>query len=260
MDNYLKEAFLRPANLTALGVAAFCSVIAVGMGGWPLLIFPVAAEILYLRRRSRSPRFRIWVRKTKGLGGALMDNHARDELTAQLDAQNRSRYRRFQKTYHDILEKTGNESAQQWFLVEESLRKIEGMRDGYLRLLHAYHRSVELLRRTDEKALRNEMEDEKRKLESAHGEAAEIREKNLGLITERLEHLDKVKNEVEVIKAQLELMENTLALLRDKALTMEKPADIDTHLELAVQNMSDAEIFSDRMENLLAGTLNRTKF
>ncbi len=251
MNNYIKEAFLRPGNLAALGVAGFCSIIAVGLGGWPLLVIPVAAEALYLRLRSRSAPFRIWVRKNKGLGGALFDIELREKLAAELGGRNRLRYLRFLNIYYDILEKTCDESAPEWFLVEESLRKIEGMRDGYLRLLHAYHSSVELIRRTDDNDLRAEMDSERETIESSEGEAREIREKTLDLMAQRLEHLEKVRGEVEVIRAQLEHMENTLTLLRDKAVTLEKPAQIDTHIELAVQNMSDAEIISGRMENLL---------
>ena len=257
MDNYVKEAFFRPENLAAVGVAAFCSVLAAGLGGWPLLILPIGGEILYLRLRSRSPRFRLWVRKHKGLGGALFDADLRERLVDELDGQNRSRYQRFLNLYHDILEKTGDESAQGWFLVEESLRKIEGMRDGYLRLLHAYHRSVELVRRGDEKALRDEIGKDRGELENARGEAKDIKEKTLKLMEERLDHLGKVRGEIEIIKAQLELMESTLSLLRDKAAAMEKPAEIDSHLELAVQNMNDAEVFSGRMESLLVDVMKR---
>lgn len=60
---YVKEAFLMPPNLVALGVGVAAAVMLPFTG--PILLGLGAAEALYLRTMSRDPRFQRMVRSRR---------------------------------------------------------------------------------------------------------------------------------------------------------------------------------------------------
>ena len=63
-DSYVKEAFLMPQNLVALGVGVVAAAVLPFTG--PILVGVAVAEGLYLKGMSSHPRFQRMIRSRRG--------------------------------------------------------------------------------------------------------------------------------------------------------------------------------------------------
>ena len=63
-DSYVKEAFLMPQNLVALGVGVVAAVALPFTG--PILLGVAGVEALYLSTLSKNPRFQRMIRSRRG--------------------------------------------------------------------------------------------------------------------------------------------------------------------------------------------------
>jgi hypothetical protein len=227
--NYLKAAFANLYNLSLLagaGLAAFATgdyVIAAGAVGleaiWLILgpdFKPFQRAVNKAEREEREKADRA---RTAKMMETLPERewqraHALDELKREVE--------------HDM---AGNPSFQA-ILLQTELDKLAQLHQSFVQLATACTRAETYLMAVDLKDLNRQMETQKGvEAKMTDPTVREIARKNQQVIAKRLETIEDIQRFLARARGQMNLIENSVRLLRDQVLTMTSPDQIGEQLD-----------------------------
>jgi len=260
--NYTKEAFLHPWNLTFL-IVAMLVAFSVSLTGatWPFdlaLILTAGTELVYLGTMPRSERFRRAVRARRAAEHAKPPSQK--ELFQTLAAPDRRRYARLRKTEKDIRANYRKLNYASQGMLDSHLKKIDGLLESYMKLLYQKERYEFIAQSNTENevvtaidALQKDMEDDTPRVRS-------IKERRMRILEQRLERSKKGQENLEIIEAQLETIEDVIKYIHEQSLTLRNPEEITFQLDTLLSEVEETqasveemeEVFSDPMD-LLTG-------
>lgn len=253
--NYTKEAFLSPWNLTfllvamatAFGVSLFASPDAPWLFN-TILLFAAAAELLYLGIMPKQERFRRVVRSR-----AARERHkppSQKEIWEQLTKANQRRYYRMRDLEKKIASNYRKLSYASQGLLDSHINKIDGLLDSYLNLLHQKERYEQYGRRSTESevvdaiaALREDMEDDSPRVRA-------IKERRLKILEQRLERFKRSHENLEIIEAQLETIEDVIKYIHEQSLTLRNPEEITFQLDMLLSEVEETEASVEQLEDV----------
>jgi hypothetical protein len=251
--NYTKEAFLNPWNLTFLIVAMLTAFFLSGATELSNLVLIVAAalELLYLGIVPRDERFRRVVRARQ----AAEQNKppSQKEIFQLLSRYSQRRYARVRRLERDIKTNYAKFTYASQGILEAHLKKIDGLLDSYLNLLyqkeryeHAAHEDTEIEIARVIEGLRASMTDDIPKVRV-------IKQRRLNVLEQRLERLKRGRDNLAVIDAQIETIEDVILYIHEHSLTMRNPEQITQQLDTLLHDVEDTEASVIEMEELFAG-------
>ncbi len=254
--NYTKEAFLHPWNLTFLIVAmaaAFgTSMIFPGTEFLfnTILLFTAALELLFLGSMPRQERFRRAVKSRQAAVHAKPPTQK--ELYRLLNRPNQRRYARLRDLEKKIESNYRKLSYASQGLLESHISKIDGLLDSYLTLLNQKERYERYGQRTEEKEvvrsigeLREDMIDDPPRVKA-------IKARRLKILEQRLVRFKKSHENLEIIEAQLETIEDVIKYIHEQSLTLRNPEEITYQLDLLLSEVEETEASVGEIEDVFA--------
>src|SRR5258708_2838 len=235
--DYVKAAFKWQYNWIVLAGAATFAMIS--HNTLPLLM-AAGVELMYLSAVPQVARFRRLVRSWK-----MEEEKLRLEWQLARVAQFLPPSLR--KCYEDLLtvcDVIRNNyyrlsSTAQTIFVAQMEDRLRGLTRAYLRMLQSLSLHNEYLRSTNPETIRKQATDLARGLEKCSPKVREINERRLEILKKRFERFDSVRENIAVIPAQCQAIEDVLALIRDQSVTLRDPQEISDQLENLLQDVEN---------------------
>ncbi len=255
--NYTKEAFLNPLNLGFLIAAMLTAFFLSDAGGTVFdvaLIMSFAAELIYLGAMPRNKRFRRSVRARRAA------EHAKPPSTKEmfrlLTKSSQRRYVRLRKLEKEISAHYRKLSYATQGLLESHLRKIDGLLNSYLNMLYQKQRYELSTHSSREREvvqsiahLRTDMLDDSEKVRA-------IKQRRLRVLEQRLQRFKKGVEQLEVLDAQIETIEDVVKYIHEQSLTLRNPEEITFQLDTLLQEVGETEAAISEIEDIFAPTAN----
>ena len=249
--NYTKEAFLSPWNLVFLIMAMVTAFVLTGTGiANFVLLFTAALELLYLGIMPRQERFRRVVRSRK-----MAERNkppSEKEVFRQLTKSSQKRYIRFRNLEKAIRENYEKLSYASQGMLEAHLKKIDDLLDSYLNMLQQKERYERFAQQATEDEvveamarLRDEMKEDPPKVQ-------QIKQKRLDILEKRLAKFKKAHENLAVIEAQLETIEDVTKYIHEQSLTMRNPEEISFQLDTLISEVEETQISIGEIEEVFA--------
>ncbi len=247
--NFTKEAFMSPVNLGFLILALVLALMTGGVAANVLLLFAAAAELLYLGTFPRNERFRRAIRARK-IDERRKEPRDRDvfRTLAKEDQKRYVRFRNMEKAIKDNYAKLPYSSQG---LLDAHLKKLDGLLDAHLNLLQLKERYVQFARRTGESdivdainALRNEMQGDPPRVRA-------IKQRRLTILEKRLDRFKKAGENLAIIEAQLETIEDVTRYVYEQSLTMQNPEEVSFQLDTLMSEVEETQHSMEAIDETL---------
>ena len=134
---------------------------------------------------------------------------------------------------------------------KETEDRLDGLLQGYLRLLHALQQHYEYLRNTDVDRIKKEAAELQRAMPTDPPKVQEINRKRIEILAKRIEKFGKIRENRSVIEAQCGAMEDVLQLIRDQSVTLRDPQQVNDQLEGLVRDVEQTEQTVHEVESIL---------
>ena len=252
--NYTREAFLHPWNLTFMIVSMMVAFgISLTGATWPFdlaLIMTAGLELVYLGTMPRNERFRRAVRSRKAVEHAKPPSQK--ELFQNLEKQNQRRYARLRKIETDIRGNYRKLSYASQGMLDSHLAKINGLLDSYLKLLYQKERyQFSTKTATEEEVLRT-IENLRKDMEDDTPRVRAIKERRLRILEQRLDRSKKGSENLEIIEAQLETIEDVIKYIEEQSLTLRNPEEISFQLDTLLSEVEETQASVVELEEVFA--------
>jgi hypothetical protein len=246
--SYLKAAFQWQYNLIAMGAAVAFSAIS---GSELPLIMGAGLELIYLAAVPNMSRFQRLVRSWKYAEERRGLQQKLNALFQEIPADMRVRYGKVDALCRNIRENYSRLSATGQIFAKETENRLDGLLQGYLRLLHALQQHYEYLRSTDPDRIKKEAAELQRSLASDPPKVQEINRKRIEILSKRTEKFAKIRENCAVIEAQCGAMEDVLQLIRDQSVTLRDPQQVSDQLESLVHDVEQTEQTVHEVQSIL---------
>jgi hypothetical protein len=236
--NYVKAAFKWQYNLIGLaGTALFAAI----SGSALPLILASGVELIYLAAVPQMRRFQRLVRSWKYAEEKRGIEAKLQALFNEIPPEMRVRYGKVATLCDCIRQNYRRLPSTTQIFARETADRLDGLMQGYLRLLHALQQHYEYLRNTDLDHIKKEVSELQRTMPSDPPKVQEINRKRLEILAKRIEKFGKIRENCAVIEAQCGAMEDVLQLIRDQSVTLHDPQQVSDQLEGLVHDVEQTE-------------------
>jgi len=243
--HYTKEAFLSPWNLVFLTVMAVLAA-GVSLSGlappWLfelLLLFGAGAELLYLGIVPRHSRFQRHVRSQKR--AERQTPPAQSEIYRQLHRRSQRRYYKLRELKGEIRANYEQLSYASQGLLDNHLKKIDGLLRSYLELLHQRERYRDLAASTSEDEIRRSIAELKADMEDDAERVRAVKERRLNVLEKRLARFRTAEENLEIIGAQLGTIEDVVKYIHEQSWTLQNPDEVTMQLDALVEEVEETQ-------------------
>lgn len=244
--SYLRAAFLNVYNLSLLGGAMAASAVT---GEYVLGAIAAGAEALWLLF---GPDFKPFRRVVDASIRSEKEKQEQARLGKMLEAlpeREWGRARAIDELRNDIARDMKQNPSFQYLLIQTEVDKLSQLYASFVSLAHACVKSETYLGQTDDRDLLRQIDQQKKVEAAAKDETvAAIARKNVQVVEKRLETIKEIQNFLARARGQMNLIENSVRLLRDQVLTMQSPDqlgeqldDLITGVDAVQSSMRDSE-------------------
>lgn len=232
-------ALSHPLNVLLLGVAGVSAVLT---GSWLPLAVGAGAELLWLgvgRRFGAQQDFVEHRQRAARLAASTRDQQAQ---LSQLNAEDRARFLALDAVRIDIRRLVKDSEQLEQDMLEPELAKVDGLVGSFLDLAARCAVYESFVAGQD----LNDLEAEVRRQETIVERTQDSEDKllaaqNLELMQARLQRGAEVRRLLKRARGQLNLVENTLRLMRDQIATLQSPAALSEQLDALVRSVEAIE-------------------
>ena len=250
--NYTKEAFLNPWNLAFLIMAMLTAFFLSGneIVFNIILIMTAATELMYLGIMPRQERFKRVVRSR------MAQEHAKPpsqkEIFQLLTRVSQRRYVRLRRLEKEIATNYRKLSYASQGLLNSHLKKIDGLLDSYLNLLYQAERYEHYQRNASESDLCSAISSLQADIRDDSPRVRAIKERRLHVLEQRLNRLKRSSENLEIIRAQLETIEDVTKYIHEQSLTLRNPEEITFQLDMLLSEVEETEATVEHIEDIFA--------
>lgn len=227
--NYIKAAFMMPANLVGLATAALSSALTGEL--LPTLV-ALGVEGLYLGVTSSMPRFQRAVRSQRS---PEQDAEAAQKEVGALQADLAPSQRQHYQSLVDLKDKilaNYQKLPGGRLLVTDSANRLDTLLTSFLRLVVALNHYRQYLG----SANREPLEKEVRELEAeVAGESnprlKDVKSQRLEILRKRLTRFEQAKESRELVSHQLASIEDLMRLTHEQSITIRDPESVNRQLD-----------------------------
>lgn len=245
--NYTREAFMHPINLAVLLGATVTSFFLNDVGMLAPLILTVSfgAELLYLGSVPRLEAFQRWVRVERMKD--LQNRRGDKEMFSKLNKSDQKRFLVLKHLSKLIKENFDKLPYTSQGLLQNIHKKLEGLLINYLNLLDAYSRYGTFLNASADANLKQEIKEEKEKLNGIESEKLrQVKARRLYILVKRYERLQLAKEKYAICVTQLETLEDTVKYIYEQSITMNNPEEIGFQLDNLINEVEEtSNIFAE---------------
>ena len=254
--NYTKEAFLNTWNLVFLLVAA---VTIAGLGlagvvpGWMLnltVVLSAGAELLYLGVMPRNQRFQRHVRSQK----IAERNRApsQREIFSQLRNRSQRRYAKLRKLKDQIRENYQRLSYASQGILNNHLKKIDGLLESYLDLLHQRERYRDFVDSATKSSILQSIEALKEDMSDDTERVRSVKQRRLKVLEQRLARFHKAHENLEIIGAQLGTIEDVVKYIHEQSWTLQNPQEVTAQLDALLEEVEATQSSIREIEDVFS--------
>jgi hypothetical protein len=244
--NFLKAAFANVYNLSLLGGAL---VTAAATGDWLIAAGAISLEALWLVLGPDLKPFQRAVRNSEREERERKDRARVEKLLAELPEREWQRARALDELRREIEQDMQSNPSFQAILLQTEIDKLSTLHQSFVRLAFSCLRSETYLQALDLRELDRQLAAQRSLGEKSVDPAVQaLAKKNAEVIEKRLATIADIQGFLARARGQMHLIENTVRLLRDQALTMTSPDqlteqldDLMTGVEAVQQSARDAE-------------------
>ncbi len=248
--NYFKAAFFTKINFAVLGI--------LGILGYPLrfrpyyLLFVLAVESGVIFTLSQNKRFRRAIRALRLKNTSpLPDSTDYDRIRTMLDEEHSRTLKRFDEICSQIRQNAEIIDTPRSALLGVSLSKLDNLTATFTQMLLAEQKYRNYLSLVDRDRIVREMRRLDHEIENRNDKVAELKIKNRDILQQRLERIDTAREEIEYVEAELEVIMNTVQLLRDQTVSISDPQGISQQIDSVLENMKDADQLIREMDSFV---------
>ena len=250
-SDYVRAALKWQYNWIGLaGAAAFALVSGTGLP----LVLAAGLELMYVALVPQSSRFRRLVRSWKFAAEKREHQKRLDEIYRNLPPEMRSRNASLQQVAQAIRNNYQMLSAGSQVFGQQMSERLDGLLEGYLRLLFAASTHRDYLKSLDPDRLRAEVAHLEKALAKEPPKVQEINQRRIEILRKRIAKFEKIQENRQVIDAQCAAIEDVLELIRDQSVTMRDPQEVSAQLENLVEDVEHTEQSVRQMEEFYALT------
>lgn len=227
--SYLKAAFLNVYNLGLFGGAVAAAALT---GEYVMGTVALGVEALWLLFGPDMRPFRRAVDQAHREEREAEDRKRVEKLMESLPEREWARAKALDELRREIERDMQHNPSFQAILIQSELDKLSMLHKSFVTLATACVRAETYLSATDPKDL-NKQIDIQRNLEKTLKDpgAQQIATKNIQVLEKRQETIKEIQNFLARARGQMNLIENTVRLLRDQVLTMASPDQLGDQLD-----------------------------
>lgn len=251
--NYTQAAFLHPWNLIFLTVGLSVAVgvgLATGLPTWLLIGFVLSTELLILGTFPRNERFQRVVRADHR--AERLKPPTKEEKYSALTRRQQRRYARLRKLCTEIESNYAGLNSASQQLVQRTIRKLDDILDSYLDLLHQRDRHREAIDSSTENSIKKSIESLEGRLDGMPERVRAVKERRLTVLKRRLARFQKAHENLDVIEAQLQTVEDVAKYIHEQSYTLQNPDEITHQLDALFQEVEEAQEHVREIENVFS--------
>lgn len=245
--NFYKEAFMSPWNLVFLITALVAALIAGGATANVLLLFAAAAELIYLGTVPRNDRFRRAVRARRI--EELRKRPSDRDVFRTLSREDQKRYVRFRNMEKAIKDNYAKLPYSSQGLLDAHLKKLDGLLDSYLNLLQIKDRYVRFTHRAGEAEVVRAIDQLRQEMENDPPRVRAIKQRRLTILEKRLDRFKKASENLAIIEAQIETIEDVARYVYEQSLTMQNPEEVSFQLDTLISEVEETQASVEALED-----------
>jgi hypothetical protein len=250
--NFLKAAFLNVYNLSLLAGAA---VVSVATGDWLILAGAAALEALWLVLGPDWKPFQRAVRESAREEREKVDRERIDKLLAELPEHEWQRAKALDELRREIERDMAHNPSFQAILLQTELEKLKQLHLSFVKLAYGCRRAETYLQAVDLRELERQLKAQEVLMEKMADESVRtLASKNATVLKKRLETIQEIEKFLARARGQMNLIENSVRLLRDQALTMTSPGQLTEQLDDLLTSVDAVAASVKESEALMSGT------
>ena len=247
--DYLKAAFKWQYNWIGLaGAAAFALVSGTALP----LVLAAGVEMMYVALVPQSSRFRRLVRSWKYAAEKERHQKRLEEMQRALPVEMRSRQAYVEQVAEQIRNNYRQLSYPSQVFAEQMDDKLNGLLEGYTRLLHTAHTHRDYLQSLNPDQVKTEIAWLEKNLAKEPAKVQSINQRRIEILRKRIEKFEKIVENRRVIDAQCAAIEDVLQLICDQSVTMRDPQEVSAQLDHLVSDVEQTEQSIREMEEIFA--------
>ena len=244
---YVKAAFLWQYNLIGIAGAGLFALLSAS--ALPLVL-AAGAELVFLSTLPHTGQFRRLVRSWRYADEKKRLDAARAALLRELPPELRKRYEGLNTVCMDIRRNYARLSSTSQIFIRQTETTLGGLLQAYTRLLNSADQHAKYIETTHDADIRREVAQLQKGLESDAPRVQEINRKRVEILQKRLDKLDAIQKNREVIDAQCAALEDVLQLIRDQSVTITDPQQISGQLESLMHDVEQTEQAVRQVESI----------
>jgi hypothetical protein len=227
--NFLKSAFFNVYNLSLLGGAGLTALVT---QDWLIGVGALALEALWLVVGPDLKPFQRAVKETARAEREKREQARVEKLLSELTGRDFQRAKALEELKREIERDIANNPTFSAMLLRTELEKLGQLYQSFVKLAAACLKSEEYLSTVSDKELTKQLEAQQA-LERNHTDAAlvELAKKNSQVLQKRVDAVRDIRLFLQRARGQMNLIENSVRLLRDQALTMTSPNQLTEQLD-----------------------------
>ena len=227
--NFLKAAFLNVYNLSLLGGAGLA---ALATQDWLVGVGALALEALWLVVGPDLKPFQRAVKEGARQEREKVEQARVQNLLKELAGRDFQRAKALEELKLEIERDIANNPTFSAILLRTELEKLGQLYQSFVKLAAACQKSETYLGTVSDKELTRQLEAQQA-LERNHTDPAlvELAKKNAQVLQKRVDAVRDIRTFLQRARGQMNLIENSVRLLRDQALTMTSPDQLTEQLD-----------------------------
>jgi len=247
--NFVKEAFHIQYNWIALaGMGAFALI----SGSALPLILAGGLELMYLAVVPQNWRFQRLVRSWKFAEQQQARERQLGDMLRALPADMQTRYVNLAQVCGSIRANFSQLSSTSQIFVQQMDQRLQGLLNGYARLLNAAAQQRQYLKTSDADAIKKEIAVLQQRLNQDPPKVQEINKRRIEILSKRVEKYQKIVENRQVVDAQCSAVEDVLQLVRDQSVTMRDPQQVSDQLANLVHDVEQTEQTVQQVESIFS--------
>jgi hypothetical protein len=247
--NYVKEAFKIQYNWIAL--AGFGALALLSGTALPLILAG-GLELMYLAVVPQNWRFQRLVRSWKFAEEQQAREKQLSEMLRALPADMQTRYVNLAQVCGSIRANFSQLSATSQIFVQQMDQRLQGLLNGYARLLNAAAQQRQYLKTSDADSIKKEIAALQQRVDHDPPKVQEIDKKRIEILNKRVEKYQKIVENRQVVDAQCSAVEDVLQLVRDQSVTMRDPQQVSDQLANLVHDVEQTEQTVQQVESIFS--------
>lgn len=245
--SYVKEAFKIQYNWIAL---AGMGALALISGSALPLILAAGLELMYLAIVPQNWRFQRLVRSWKFAEQQQAREQQLGQMLRALPADMQSRYINLAQVCGSIRSNYTQLSSTSQIFVHQMDQRLQGLLNGYARLLNAAAQHRQYLKTSDCDSIKKEIAALQQRINQDPPKVQEIDKKRIEILNKRVEKYQKIVENRQVVDAQCSAVEDVLQLVRDQSVTMRDPQQVSDQLANLVHDVEQTEQTVQQVETI----------